>query len=68
MVKAKQLTPQAICDALEAGEFYATIGVVLSKVELGPSRMLIAIDRRATGSELKRRTSFGRPALQSGGS
>ncbi|MDZ7608071.1 MAG: CehA/McbA family metallohydrolase [Cyclobacteriaceae bacterium] len=55
MVKAPELTPTAISNAMEKGDFYATSGVILSKVEIGNGYYNISVDviatRNATSSE-----------------
>jgi len=43
MVRAAELTPAAIVVAMEAGEFYATTGVVLEDVRSGSNRIEIRI-------------------------
>jgi hypothetical protein len=46
MVRAAQLDPGSIVDALERGDFYASTGVELSDYQIGPSSMTVAV--RAT--------------------
>ncbi len=43
MVRAKQLTPESIVLAMEAGDFYASSGVTLSDVKSDAKRLSIAI-------------------------
>jgi hypothetical protein len=43
MVRAAELTPAAIVAAMEAGDFYATTGVVLEEVRSGPDGIAIRI-------------------------
>ena len=43
MVKARHLTPEAIVTALEAGEFYASTGVVLQNVLRSGMRLAVSI-------------------------
>jgi hypothetical protein len=64
MVQAQELTAAAIASALSTGQFYSSIGVLLSKVELNPLRILIEIDKSATEAELSLGSAFGRPAPQ----
>jgi len=44
MVRATELTPAAIVAAMEAGDFYASSGVTLRRVERRPNRLSLAID------------------------
>jgi hypothetical protein len=44
MVRARELTPAAIIDALEAGDFYASSGVRLSDLKITPKEMRIEIE------------------------
>jgi predicted metal-dependent phosphoesterase TrpH len=43
MVKASQLTAEAVLGAMERGEFYSSTGVALSVLELGPRDIKIAV-------------------------
>jgi hypothetical protein len=43
MVRARKLTPESIIYALEAGDFYATSGVVVSDIKREPSRLALTI-------------------------
>jgi hypothetical protein len=43
MVRAPRLEARAIVDALEAGEFYASTGVVLDEVRVTPSHVHVAV-------------------------
>lgn len=43
MVRASRLSPRAILEALEAGDFYATTGVELRDVQRSPTRLSIEI-------------------------
>jgi hypothetical protein len=62
MVQARELTPSAICSSLLEGRFYATDGVLLSKLEMGLSRIRIEIDKIATQTEIAKGSAFGRLA------
>jgi hypothetical protein len=48
MVNSEKLTPQAIADAMEAGRFYATSGVILKNVTANNENYEIEIDADAT--------------------
>ena len=43
MVKADTLTPGAVIEAMEAGEFYASTGVILRDVRRTPDRLEVSI-------------------------
>lgn len=43
MVLAKELTPRALIEALEAGQFYASSGVTLSRVESSPTSLAVEV-------------------------
>lgn len=63
-VRADALSPDSICSAMEAGHFYASIGVHLSTLECSVSRVVVAIDQETTERELASGTVLGRPARQ----
>lgn len=44
MVRSAELTPAAIVEALEAGEFYATTGVLLRDIQLTGNRLSLVIE------------------------
>lgn len=44
MVRARHLTPESIIDAMEAGDFYATTGVVLSEVRRAEGELAVEIE------------------------
>jgi len=48
MVKSAELSPNAISDAMENGDFYATSGVILSKVEIGNGYYSLSVNEVAT--------------------
>lgn len=52
MVKADELTPNAITDAMLYGDFYSSNGVFLKEVEPGKKTYTLAIDPSATEAEL----------------
>jgi len=52
MVRAEALTPDAIAVALQAGEFYATSGVILKTLTTGNGVYRVAVDEVATSDEL----------------
>jgi hypothetical protein len=52
MVRAAELTPAAITAAIQAGDFYATSGVVLSGLDVTSERLSVAVDMDATLAEV----------------
>jgi hypothetical protein len=54
MVRADQLTPDAVSAALDAGEFYASSGVFLHDVVIDPDEYRVQVDVEATRSEICR--------------
>jgi hypothetical protein len=48
VVRAASLTPAAITDALEKGDFYSSSGVNLTDVQISPAEYRIEINARAT--------------------
>lgn len=59
MVRAPELTPNAITEALDRGDFYATSGVLLSAVELTDPSYRVAIDEAATKAEIAKPECIG---------
>lgn len=51
MVHAKELTPTAICEALERGDFYSSIGVFLKRIQAAQDNYEIEVDEDATQKE-----------------
>jgi hypothetical protein len=49
VVKARR-DPQAILDALAAGHFYASNGVVLSRAEVDAGELVVEVDAKETGT------------------
>jgi predicted metal-dependent phosphoesterase TrpH len=45
-VRAERLTPSAILEAMEGGDFYASTGVVLTDYQVTPSSMTLTVRRR----------------------
>lgn len=43
MVKAKALTPEALIEAMEAGQFYASTGVVLNDVSVHDYQLTVSV-------------------------
>lgn len=64
MVRAKELTSDAITDAMTRGNFYASSGVMLKKVVRGPKRIEIEVDEKATDKELASPILIGRKVKQ----
>jgi hypothetical protein len=50
VVRAKELTPEALIAAMEAGEFYASSGVTLRDVRYDPASETLAIDIQPDGN------------------
>jgi hypothetical protein len=48
MVRAARLEPRALLESLERGDFYASTGVVLEDVVLGPAHMTVKVRPDAT--------------------
>src|SRR5688500_3023741 len=51
MVRAPELTPRAITDAIDRGDFYATSGVLLKTVTLTDEAYAVSVDEAATAAE-----------------
>ena len=51
MVQSTALTPDAISDAMSAGNFYASSGVILSEVNAGKESFEVIVDTTATFKE-----------------
>jgi hypothetical protein len=62
MVRAEELTPQAICGAMKEGHFYASNGVFLKKLEITSDALEIQIDKGRTEAELSKGSVIGRKA------
>ncbi len=52
MVKSKELTPDAITEAMYRGDFYATSGVMLSVVDVSEHSVSVEVDARETEKTL----------------
>jgi len=52
MVRANELTSDAISDAIYRGDFYATSGVILSNADTAKQRISLRVDEQATTREL----------------
>ncbi len=48
MVRSEKLSSEAISDAMEKGDFYATSGVILSKVNISDGSYEVVVDEKAT--------------------
>ncbi|MHC4997207.1 MAG: CehA/McbA family metallohydrolase [Planctomycetota bacterium] len=53
MVRASELTPEAITEAMYHGDFYASSGVVLDEVQISARRYHVHVDPDATATQLK---------------
>lgn len=53
VVGAAERSPAAVLDALLAGEFYASTGVVLSALQRGPDECAVEVDEPATTRKLR---------------
>ena len=60
MVRAKELTSDAITNAMTQGDFYASSGVMLKKEIRGPKHIEIEVDETATDKELASPILYGR--------
>ena len=60
MVRAKELTSDAITNAMTGGDFYASSGVMLKTVVRGPKRIEVEVDEKATAKELDSPILIGR--------
>ncbi len=60
MVRSQQLTPAAITEAMNHGEFYASNGVFLQKCESQNDFYTVEIDEAATMAELQLPDIFGK--------
>jgi len=54
MVRAAQLTPKAIAEAMDRGEFYASSGVVLKDVRVDEKEYRVVVDDAATRAEVSK--------------
>jgi hypothetical protein len=52
MVRSPALETKALCGAMDRGDFYASSGVFLAKVEAGADEYRVEVDAEATGVEL----------------
>ena len=52
MVRAAALEPDAIGEAIAAGDFYASTGVFLSRIEVADDHYAVVIDLPRTEQEL----------------
>ena len=59
MVRASELTPRAITDALDRGDFYATSGVMLKTVESADGSYTVSADEAATAAEVAKPEAIG---------
>jgi hypothetical protein len=68
MVRAAELTPKAVTEAMDRGDFYASSGVLLKDVTVTNREYRVVVDPAATEAEaskpdlLPRRVPRGRPA------
>jgi hypothetical protein len=61
MVRAKELSSTAITQAMTAGNFYSSSGVMLSKLVRGKTSIELEVDPKTTAKELASAFLFGRP-------
>jgi hypothetical protein len=59
MVRAAELTPDAITEALDRGDFYASSGVMLKDVELTGETLRVTVDEAATEAEVGKPECIG---------
>jgi hypothetical protein len=68
MVRAAELTPRAVADAIDRGDFYASSGVMLKEVTVTDKEYQVVVDPAATEAEVAkpelvpRRLAEGGPA------
>ncbi len=60
MVRTKELTSDAITDAMTGGDFYASSGIMLKTVVRGSKRIEVEVDEKATVEELASPILIGR--------
>ena len=60
MVRAAELTPDAIAAAIDHGDFYASSGVMLKEVTVTDGEYKVTIDRAATEAEAKKPELIGK--------
>ncbi len=60
MARSKELTPDAITEAMLRGHFYASSGIILKKVVRTPERIEVEVDEPATAKELASPILLGR--------
>ena len=60
MVRSGELTPESITKEIRAGNFYATSGVILSRVDISEEKYSVKVDRNATMEELNSPYRLGR--------
>jgi hypothetical protein len=68
LVRSSELTPDGIAEALRSGEFYATSGVILTRVDWSDDYYEVAVDEAATLEAVKSPyvVGFGRPEVAGG--
>jgi hypothetical protein len=54
MVRSSELTPQAITQAMDRGDFYASSGVILQTVEVKEKEYKVVVDERASAAEMSK--------------
>ena len=64
MVRAAQLTSEAITDAMKSGDFYSSNGVILGSCSVADETYQVAVDQQKTMNELASATLFGRRVSQ----
>ena len=61
MVKAEDLTPKALTEAMIEGDFYSSSGVMLDKLVRGTNNIEVSVNEKETEYELSSGFLFGRP-------
>ena len=61
MVRAEELTSNAITNAMLEGDFYSSSGVMLDKLILGKDQIELSVNQKETACELASEFLFGRP-------
>ena len=59
MVRSAELTPTAITEALDRGDFYASSGVLLKSIDLTDGSYRVAVDEAATLAEVAKPETIG---------
>ena len=64
MVRSKKLTSDSLTEAMIAGDFYSSSGIILEKLAYGSTSIDIVVDDQGTKTELASEFLFGRPVTK----